>query len=67
MRRVRGVVRPAVLPGSPRPLSYTSTDPLRGWIRQHRFRYAAIRNHFYEELRRSYMSTRPFPEIRHFT
>lgn len=44
-----------------------SPEPLRGWIRQHRARYAAIRNQFNDDLRRSpYMFSRPFPEIRHF-
>lgn len=48
-------------------LLYTTTDPLRAWISRHRARYTAIRTQFYEELNRSNMRTRPFPEIRHFT
>ncbi len=67
---VRAVARRLGQPPSfTRRLSYTDADPLRAWIRQHRHRYTTIRNQFYDDLRRSpsYMRTKPFPEIRHFT
>lgn len=45
----------------------SSTDPLRTWIRRHRYAYTSIRDQFYTDpYGRSYISTRPFPEIRHF-